>query len=32
MRKIDFTRDYYKGLVGIYLNKILDEVMETNME
>ena len=28
MKKIDFTKDYYKGLKGIYLNKILDKVIE----
>ena len=28
MKKIDFTKDYYKGLKGIYLNRILDKVIE----
>ena len=28
MEKIDFTKDYYKGLAGIYLNRILDRIIE----
>ena len=28
MEKIDFTKDYYKGLEGIYFNKILDKVIK----
>jgi len=28
MKKVDFTKDYYTGIGGIYFNKILDRVIE----